>query len=175
MSSSPLPYKISVLVFVENHAGELLLMLRAKQPNLGVWSPIGGKLEMATGESPFQCAVREIEEEVGLKVAESDLHLFAMIAEKAYQGHNHWLMFLFNCRKPLEALPPDIEEGKFAFWSRADINKLEIPETDAAALWPIYDQYRDRFVALRADCSVSPIQITVEQVTPAPTAPVRLG
>jgi 8-oxo-dGTP diphosphatase len=166
--SSALPYKISVLVFLENRAGELLLMLRAKQPNLGVWSPIGGKLEMDTGESPFQCAVREIEEEVGLKVAESDLHLFAMIAEKAYHGHNHWLMFLFHCKQPLEGLPPDITEGKFAFWSRADINKLEIPETDAAALWPIYDQYRDRFVSLRADCSVSPIRITVEQITPAP-------
>jgi len=162
---APLPYKISVLVFLENRAGELLLMLRAKQPNLGVWSPIGGKLEMATGESPFQCAVREIEEEVGLQVRDSDLHLFAMIAEKAYQGHNHWLMFLFNCKLPLEALPPDITEGKFAFWTREQIKTLEIPETDAKALWPIYDQYRHTFVSLRADCSVSPIQITVEQIT----------
>ncbi|MDP2138796.1 MAG: NUDIX hydrolase, partial [Candidatus Didemnitutus sp.] len=73
--SSELPYKISVLVFLENRAGELLLMLRAKQPNLGVWSPICGKLEMATGESPFECAVRETEEEVGLKVRAEDLHL----------------------------------------------------------------------------------------------------
>jgi len=165
--SPALPYKISVLVFLENRAGELLLMLRAKQPNLGVWSPIGGKLEMDTGESPFQCAVREIGEEVGLTVRESDLHLFAMIAEKAYQGHNHWLMFLFHCKLPLEALPPDITEGKFAFWTREQIKTLEIPETDAKALWPIYDRYRDGFVALRADCSVSPIQITIEQVTGA--------
>lgn len=170
--SAALPYKISVLVFLENRVGELLLMLRAKQPNLGVWSPIGGKLEMDTGESPFQCAVREIAEEVCLTVQESDLHLFAMIAEKAYQGHNHWLMFLFHCKLPIESLPPDITEGKFAFWSRADIANLAIPETDAAALWPIYDRYRDRFVSLRADCSVSPIQITVEQITPAPSAPL---
>lgn len=47
--SSVLPYKISVLVFIGNAAGEQLLMLRAKQPNLGVWTPIGGKLEMTTG------------------------------------------------------------------------------------------------------------------------------
>lgn len=173
--SPTLPYKISVLVFLQNRAGELLLMLRAKQPNLGVWSPIGGKLEMDTGESPFQCAVREIKEEAGLEVAESDLHLFAMIAEKAYQGHNHWLMFLFHCRRPIDGLPPDIAEGKFAFWSRADINQLEIPETDAAALWPIYDQYRDRFVSLRADCSVSPIRITMEQITPPAPALSEAG
>ena len=166
--SHVLPYKISVLVFIENRAGEQLLMLRAKQPNLGVWTPIGGKLEMATGESPLQCAVRETQEETGLAVHEGDMHLFAMIAEKAYQGDTHWLMFLFRCRQPIERLPPDITEGRFGFFSRAKINDLPIPETDQAALWPIFDQYRDRFVALRADCSVSPIKITVEQITPSP-------
>jgi len=163
-----LPYKISVLLFVENRAGELLLMLRAKQPNLGVWSPLGGKLEMATGESPFQCAVRELHEETGLSVREDEMHLFAMIAEKAYQGDTHWLMFLFRCKKPIDRLPPDISEGKFAFFRREKIRDLPIPETDKAALWPIFDTYKDRFVSLRADCTVSPIKITVEQITPAP-------
>jgi 8-oxo-dGTP diphosphatase len=163
-----LPYKLSVLVFIENRAGEHLLMLRAKQPNLGVWTPIGGKLEMATGESPFECAVRETAEETGLRIGPEDLHLFAMIAEKAYQGESHWLMFLFRCRVPIDRLPPDINEGRFAFFTREQIKALPIPETDKAALWPIFDQYRDRFVSLRADCSVSPIRITVEQVTPVP-------
>ena len=160
-----LPYKISVLVFIENAAGELLLMLRAKQPNLGVWSPIGGKLEMATGESPFECAVRETHEETGLSVGPEDMHLFAMIAEKAYQGETHWLMFLFRCKKPIDRLPPDIAEGRFAFYSREAIRGLPIPETDKAALWPVYDQYRDSFVALKADCRRSPIKVVVEQIT----------
>jgi 8-oxo-dGTP diphosphatase len=163
--ASVLPYKISVLVFVENAAGEQLLMLRAKQPNLGVWTPIGGKLEMVTGESPFECAVRETAEETGLVVAQTDLHLFAMIAEKAYQGDTHWLMFLFRCKKPIGGLPPDIKEGRFAFFSREQIKTLPIPETDKAALWPIFDQYRDGFVALKANCAVSPIKIEVEQIT----------
>lgn len=163
--STVLPYKISVLVFIENRAGEQLLMLRAKQPNLGVWTPIGGKLEMATGESPFECAARETGEETGLHITTEDLHLFAMIAEKAYHGDTHWLMFLFRCKKPIEQLPPDIKEGSFAFYSREKIKTLPIPETDQAALWPIFDQYRDGFVALRADCATSPIKITVEQIT----------
>lgn len=164
---STLPYKLSVLVFIENHAGEQLLMLRAKQPNLGVWTPIGGKLEMATGESPLQCAVRETHEEAGLVVREEDMHLFAMIAEKAYQGETHWLMFLFRCKIPIDGLPPDIAEGRFAFHSREAIKQLAIPETDQAALWPIFDRYRDGFVSLRADCSVSPIKITIEQIVAA--------
>jgi len=147
-----LSYKIAVLVFIENAAGEQLLLLRAKSPNKGVWSPIGGKLEMGLGESPYECAVREVGEEAGLAVVSSDLHLFAMIAEKAYEGSSHWLMFLFHCRKPIGALPPDIREGRFGFFSRESIGALPIPETDRTALWPVFDRHRGKFVALRADC-----------------------
>ena len=166
--AAPLAYKIAVLVFIENKAGEHLLMLRAKQPNLGVWSPIGGKLEMGTGESPFECAVRETREETGHAVTAADLHLFATIAEKAYEGHSHWLIFLFRCRKPIEALPKDIQEGKFGFFSRPAISKLPIPETDRAALWPIYDSHRHRFVSLKADCAPGkPVRVEIEEITPA--------
>jgi 8-oxo-dGTP diphosphatase len=162
-----LPYKIAVLVFLENRAGEQLLLLRAKPPNLGVWSPIGGKLEMATGESPFECAVRETREETGLEVAASDLHLFSIIAEKAYEGETHWLMFLFRCRRQLQSLPPDISEGRFGFFTRAAIDALPIPETDRTALWPTYDAYRDRFVMLKADCRPGkPVRVEIEEITP---------
>jgi 8-oxo-dGTP diphosphatase len=164
--SQNLPYKISVLVFLENQAGEHLLILRKKAPNFGNWSPIGGKLEMTLGESPFECAVRETGEETGLGIRVEDLHLFAMIAEKAYEGSAHWLMFLFRCRRPIDALPPEISEGNFAFFSRDAIERLPIPETDRTALWPIYDRYKDRFVALRADCAPGqPIRAIIEQVT----------
>jgi 8-oxo-dGTP diphosphatase len=164
-----LPYRIAVLVFLENGAGEHLLLLRAKAPNKGVWSPIGGKLETATGESPFECAVRETREETGLEISAGDLHLFAVIAEKAYEGQSHWLMFLFRCRRPLPALPSEISEGRFGFFSRAAIDALPIPETDRTALWPTYDQHRDRFVALKADCRPGqPVRIEVEEITPAP-------
>ncbi len=163
--SSPLPYKIAVLVFLENSAGEQLLLLRAKPPNLGVWSPIGGKLELATGESPFECAVRETREETGHEIVTADLHLFAMIAEKAYEGQSHWLMFLFHCRKPLNTTPAEIHEGRFAFFSRTAIDALPIPETDRTALWPTFDGYKDRFVALRADCMPGrPVRVEVEEI-----------
>lgn len=165
-ATPPLAYKIAVLVFLENSAGEHLLLLRAKPPNLGSWSPIGGKLETAIGESPFECAVRETQEETGFTVTGDDLHLFAMIAEKAYEGHAHWLMFLFRCKRPIPIHPPDMDEGKFGFFSRAAIDALEIPETDRSALWPIYDQYRDQFVALKADCAPGrPVRVEIEQIT----------
>jgi 8-oxo-dGTP diphosphatase len=165
VASPALAYKIAVLVFLENQLGEQLLMLRAKPPNLGVWSPIGGKLETGIGESPFECAVRETFEETGFRADAGQFHLFAMIAEKAYEGHAHWLMFLFRCKVPLPMLPPEIAEGRFAFFSRSAIDALPIPETDRTALWPIYDQYRDRFVALKADCAPGkPVTVDIEKI-----------
>lgn len=164
--SSSLAYKIAVLVFLENEQGEHLLLLRAKPPNLGIWSPIGGKLEMATGESPFECAVRETFEETGFVITADDLHLFAAIAEKAYEGQSHWLIFLFRCKRQLTSLPPDMAEGKFGFHTREAINSLPIPETDRSALWPIYDRYKDRFVMLKADCAPGkPVKVEIEQIT----------
>jgi 8-oxo-dGTP diphosphatase len=162
-----LPYKIAVLVFLRNAAGEHLLLHRSKSPNKGAWSPIGGKLEMEGGESPFECAVRETHEETGFAIATGDLHLFGMIAEKAYEGQSHWLLFLFDCRKPLPGLPPDISEGSFGFFSRGAVDTLPIPDTDRTALWPTYDNHRERFVALRADCAPgAPVRVDVEELIP---------
>jgi 8-oxo-dGTP diphosphatase len=148
-----LPYKISTLVFIRDARGRFLLMLRRKDPNKGLWSCLGGKLEMDRGESPFECAIRETREECGMELQETDLHLFCIIAEKNYEARNHWLMFLFNCRKPVESLPADIDEGLFAFHAPEAIDELPLPETDRDALWPVYFEHRDDFIMLRADCT----------------------
>ena len=59
--------------------------------------------------------------------------------------------------------------------AEAAIDALPIPETDRNALWPIYDQYRDRFVALKADCAPGkPVIVEVEEITPAPPPDPRL-
>ncbi len=163
--NSVLPFKISVLVFLQNPCGQELLIFRRKPPNRDFWSPIGGKLDMSHGESPCQCAIREIGEEVGLEVDAADLHLFSIVSEKAYEGRVHWLMFLYKCRKTLRNLPAEMDEGHFAFFNRAEIDNLEIPETDRRVLWPLYDRHGDAFVALRADCDPrGDLTITFEEI-----------
>lgn len=153
--NTKLPFKISALIFVQNEKGHQLLIKRKKAPNLGCWSPIGGKLDMATGESPYECARRETEEEIGLSLSDQDLHCFGYISEKSYEGAGHWLMFLFQCKKPVAQLPDEISEGRFSFFSREAINNLLIPETDRTLLWPYYDKYREGFIGLRANCDPS--------------------
>ncbi len=174
--SPPLPYKVSVLVFLRDGNGRLLLIKRQKAPNLGNWSPIGGKLEMALGESPFECAAREVGEEVGLTIGTPDLHLFGYIAEKAYEGTGHWLMFLFDCRTPITELPPAIDEGHFAFFRREEIDALPIPATDRLLLWPNYDHHRHGFIALRADCHPDgQLDMVIEQALPGASANLLLA
>jgi 8-oxo-dGTP diphosphatase len=102
-------------------------------------------------------------------IGPADLHLFALISEKAYEGQAHWLMFLFRCLRPIPGLPPDISEGRFGFFARKAVDALPLPETDRTALWPVYDSHRERFVALRADCAPGrPVRVVVEEITPAP-------
>ena len=162
--SPSLPFRISVLVFLKNEQGEFLLLKRNKAPNKGKWSPVGGKLEMDLGESSFECAIREVLEETGETITTEDLHLFCMISEKSFEGSGHWLMFLFDCKKPIHALPPEIDEGSFAFYSREEINTLDIPETDRECLWRVFDENHEKFVALRADCTPGQkLEIVVEQ------------
>jgi len=159
-----LPFKISVLVFIRNQAGKLLMIQRRKSPNFGCWSPIGGKLEMSEGESPFECAIREVQEEANFQISERDLHLFGYISEKSFEGNGHWLMFLFNCKAVLNVLPEGIDEGHFAFFTREEIDTIQIPVSDRSLLWPYYDSHRDTFVALRANCHPdAPLAITLEQ------------
>lgn len=147
-----LPFKISVLIFVRDESGKFLMIQRKKAPNKGCWSPVGGKLEMARGESPFECAIREAGEETGLSLTVADLHLFGMVSERSYEGSGHWLMFLFDCLKPIRSLPPEIDEGQFAFFSREEIDRAAIPPTDRTLVWPVFDSHRKSFLAYRAQC-----------------------
>lgn len=120
---------------------------------------------MDTGESPFECALREAREEAELTLSEKDLHLFGMIAEKNYESATHWLMFLFDCKKRIDRLPRNIPEGDFDFHAPDAIDHIPVPETDRIALWPAYFKYQNRFVSMRADCDpASEIQIAIEEI-----------
>lgn len=163
-SVGTLPYKIAVLCYLYDHDGRVLLLHRNKAPNAGMYSPIGGKLDVEEGEGPHQCAKREIHEEAGVDVKDSELRLAGVVSERAYEGQTHWLLFLFEVTRPIdpgEIAAYEMDEGNLEWVSPDDVEKLAIPETDRKFMWPNVREHRGGFFMVHIDCAVSPMTWSV--------------
>lgn len=128
-------FRIGALLYFGDAAGRVLLIRRKRPPNLGRWCAVGGKLEMATGESPYDCAIREASEEVGVRIVAADLSLRCVLSEKHYEGTGHWLMFVFRVSASLSRLPARIEEGDFRLFERAELQGVAMPDLDRQILF----------------------------------------
>ena len=147
-----LPYKISTLLYCFNRRDEVLLLERRKEPNRGLWSPCGGKLKTEFGESPYACACREAQEEIGVSISAAQLHLTGVVSEHGYEGQAHWLMFLFEAKKKLARLPAPHDEGRFEFFPADALNRLSLPQTDREQIWPLFWRHRGGFFAAHCHC-----------------------
>ena len=107
--------------------GDVLLMLRNKEPNLGLWVGPGGKLE--PGESPYDCAKRDLYEETGLEV--NDLYFRGLITEISPRPDWQWLMFLYVATEFSGTLVEDKREGRLSWCSLSEVMQLPIPEADS--------------------------------------------
>lgn len=169
-----LPYRIACLCDLRDARGRVLLIRRAKSPNLGLCSPIGGKLDTASGESPARCAQREIREEAGIDVALDDLHLLGLVAERAYEQAGHWLMFIYRVTRPVVVEPIQISEGRLEWHDPGEIDALPLAETDRRIIWPLIRANETAgpaggpgFFAVHIDCRGEAISWRVEQSSAA--------
>ncbi|MDX9912426.1 MAG: NUDIX domain-containing protein [Phycisphaerales bacterium] len=169
-----LPYKLACLCDLRDEHGRVLLLRRKRAPNQGLCSPIGGKLDMATGESPAQCAVREIKEEVGLDIPIERLHLGGLISEKAFEGRGHWLLFYYRVLGSVHVEPHEMNEGWLEWHEPSAIDALPLPETDRKIIWPMIREHEARgastapgFFTLHIDCSHGDVRWSVEGRMPA--------
>ena len=71
----PRPMLTADCMVVNSH-GEVLLVRRGNDPIKGCWALPGGFMEM--DETIEHCAVRELEEETGIKVNEKDIRLIGV-------------------------------------------------------------------------------------------------
>ena len=158
-----LPYRIAVLCYLFDRDGRVLLLHRRNPPNQELHSPVGGKLEMDEGESPTSCAVREIFEEVGLRVAPKELHLTGIISEAGYEDQTHWLIFLYELTHPVHVEPTVIREGQLEWHDPESLGTLAIPRTDQEVLWPLFWRYRRRFFMAHLHCHDGLLRWTIQQ------------
>lgn len=86
--------KLATICYIDN-GKEWLLLHRNKKPNdvhAGKWIGVGGKLE--AGETPDECAIREIREETGLTV--KSLSLKGIITFPDFTPDNDWYTYVFK-------------------------------------------------------------------------------
>ena len=158
-------YKIAVLCYIFNQKNELLLLNRYKEPNKNFFSPIGGKLEQADGESPHQCAIREIREETGLRLSTEKLCCIGIVTEKSYEG-THWMIFLYRALeniKPEKIKKMEFEEGKLEWIPINNVEKVSIPPTDRRVMWPLVQKHPYGFFISHINCEHNPPSFNIYQ------------
>ena len=122
--------------------GRLLLQQRPQgKPMEGLWEFPGGKIE--DSESPEGALVRELREEIGIVLNESDLAAFAF-ASHAYDDF-HLLMPVFMARR-WEGEVEAREGQKFAWVSAEEIGRYSAPAADL----PLFERFIDWSKAGRA-------------------------
>lgn len=88
------------------------MLNRERSPWMGAWNGVGGKIE--DGESPSECAVREIYEETGVVVGLSDLQYGGIATWYGCDGEFFGGMHIFLVellQAPDSSTPRQTEEG----------------------------------------------------------------
>lgn len=120
------PPVLTTLLYCVNDAGEVLLMHRQKEPNKGLWTGPGGKLE--PGEAPVECARRELFEETGLSA--SDFVLRGLVTETSPRPDWQWILFIYRASGLSGELAEDRREGVLRWWPLHMLHTVPMPEAD---------------------------------------------
>lgn len=117
--------KLATLCYVkDNSTNKTLMLYRNKKENdyhEGKWNGLGGKLEL--GETPEECAIRELKEESGLTVKNPKLKGF--ITFPNFDGVDDWYVFVFVITN-FEGNLIDSPEGKLEWIPNEKLTSLNL-------------------------------------------------
>ena len=119
--------KLATLCYVRR-GGKTLMVHRVKKANdmhQGKWNGLGGKLE--PGETPEECARREIQEESGLEVER--LELKGLLTFPGFANDEDWYAFVFIAQAEQDDLI-DSPEGVLSWVENERLPELELWEGD---------------------------------------------
>ncbi len=133
--------KLATLCYIKDVKNKKTLMLyRNKKENdyhEGKWNGLGGKLEL--GETPEECAIRELKEESGFVVKNPKLK--GLITFPMFDGVDDWYVFIFTITDYNGELI-DSPEGKLEWIPDEKITSLNLWDGDKIFLeWVDKDKF----------------------------------
>lgn len=120
--------RTAVMVILKSD-DQFLLLKRWKEPNKGMYTPVGGKLDPF--ENPTDAAVRETREETGIEV--SGIKYMGSLIETSPNKYN-WNCLVYLAEIPFQKEPP-CNEGELKWIKKDELLNVPTPPTDLA----IYD------------------------------------
>lgn len=123
--------KLYTVCYVKNDEKTLMIHRIKKQmdTHYGKWIGLGGKFEL--GETPEECAIREVKEESGLDVR--DPQLKGLLTFPNFDGRDDWYVFVFIMREFTGCLI-DSPEGELKWIADKELLDLNLWEGDRVFL-----------------------------------------
>ena len=136
--------KNTTLCYIEKDSAYLMIhrVKKKNDENKDKWIGIGGKLE--TGESPFDCAKREVFEETGLTLTALRYRGIITFVSNLY-GTEY--MHLFSSNAFSGEIKPECDEGNLEWIKKAHLFSLPMWEGDKIFLNLLDTE--DRFFSLK--------------------------
>jgi 8-oxo-dGTP diphosphatase len=121
--------RLGVLVYLEQEQQVLMIHRQKRDEHQGLWLAPGGKVE--PNESPLEAALREVEEETGLRIQETRLRgmlTFPDLGDSPFG--DEWHVFVFYASRWEGSLRADCPEGTLAWIPREELSNLPMWEGD---------------------------------------------
>ena len=117
---SDLSTKLVSIIFLFDKNNRILMQLRDNNPNIScpnMWGPVGGHCK--TGESPYDCCIRELEEETGYKETKINWFKNYLIQyNKEYNNEEHLVsIFWANYKNNQKIMCNEGQEMRFVNFS----------------------------------------------------------
>lgn len=131
--------KLATLCYIMKDNKTLMIYRNKKENDYheGKWNGLGGKFEQ--GETPEECAIRELKEETGLTVYEP--HLKGFITFPLFDKVDDWYVFVFTVKK-FEGELIDSPEGHLEWIPDDKLPDLNLWEGDRIFIpWLFQDKF----------------------------------